>query len=436
MQCMRTLRGLSVVTILHAGAALAESGPFALPAEGDCAASRVPVSVAAAPPSYVVGDVVTREKLEALRPLLPPELWEQREHFFFDGMQMELGPCFRRYAPPDFFAEVTRAESPSSRLLENGGLEAGRAGLPFDPASLTADDPEVGQKWAWNASRRWQAGGQFGEVRLVYVDGGKTTVRIVGDHFLALLEGRADLPVSGYRIPWARGERWVAGGRSRDPSAGGRCAFRQLRASEADANPALSDGVFFFSSEMQKPERVGWDPESPLVTCAYARGYYLPRGGKVGRYRWKLVGVQDLVAPINGRLPAYPAEPERDFGPAGASLASERWELRRAIVLEAANGDRTLRQYLDLETLFPLYLVDGPTVIQNAGRWSGDRPGYPALREAPTPDPRVLDAVIGVMASKGSSEVVRVEAWESVALPPDGKPLRSLISTEALARER
>jgi uncharacterized protein DUF1329 len=431
---MKTFLSLWLAVCFSPYAAPAQPAPWVLPAEGDCGALRVSGAAGEAPPLYKPAQVVTREQLDSLQPLLPPEMWEQRELFFYDGMHLELGPCFRRYAPPDFFAESTRQFAGQSRLRENGGLVSAAAGLPFDPATLALEDPEVGQKWAWNVAHRYQAAGQFGDLRLVYMDHGKATVHIVGDFFLAQLSGRADLPGPDHRLPWTRSERWVAGGRTRDPSSGSRCAFRQLRSTEADADPAAADSLFFFSSEMVRPERVGWDPEFPLVACAYQRGIYLLRGGKVGRYRWRLVGVRDVVAPINIVRPSYPEDPERDFGPSGASLASDRWELRRVLVLEAGDEKHPIRQYVDLETLLPLLLVDGPILVQTAGRWSEDRPGYPAWPNSTPQSARILDPVVTVIADR--LEVVRVEAWNSVGLPPAEKNLRNLVSTEALTRER
>jgi hypothetical protein len=38
----------------------------------------------------------------------------------------------------------------------------------------------------------------------------------------------------------------------------------------------------------------------------------------------------------NAANAAYPTEPNRDFGPSGLSWASDRWDLRRALVLEGA----------------------------------------------------------------------------------------------------
>jgi hypothetical protein len=377
---------------------------------------------------------VTFAELDSWQRLLAPELWDRRDLFFFDGMRIELGPCFRRYAPPEFFGESTREYSGQSKLLENRGMAGDAPGLPFDPARLTEKDPEIGQKWAWNVARRYRAAGQFGELRLVYVDHGKTTVRITGDFFLAQLLGRADLPGPDHRPSWARSERWVAGGKTRDPSTGRRCAFRQLRSADADANPARQDDLFFFSSEMVRPERIGWDPEFAMVACAYQRGFYLPRGGRIERYHWRLVGVRDVLAPINIVRPSFPEDPERAFGPSGASLANDRWELRRVLVLETEDGSNRIREYVDLETLFPILLADGPVLVQSAGRWSEDRPGYPTWKGSPPRPMRVLDTVVTVMVI--GQEVVRTEAWNSVGSAPEETALRNLVSIEALNRER
>ena len=35
--------------------------------------------------------------MKLVDPLLPPEIWRNREQFFHDGMRLEIGPCHRRY---------------------------------------------------------------------------------------------------------------------------------------------------------------------------------------------------------------------------------------------------------------------------------------------------------------------------------------------------
>ncbi|MEE9608569.1 MAG: DUF1329 domain-containing protein [Myxococcota bacterium] len=415
--------------------------PWALPEPGDCGAARDSAEDALpAPFPLSPGDVVGFEELAALERYLPAAVWRRRDAFFFEGMRIEIGPCFRSYTPPAFFAEATRAFAGRARLLPDGGLADAPAGLPFPPTAIAPDDPQAGQKWAWNAVRRYRGAGRFGELRVTYLEVGQETAHLVGRHFVALLMGRADLAETSYGVPWQSKRRWVSGGTTRDPSSGSRCAFRHYRAARAASDADSSDDVFLRSSATRKTERVRWDAQFPLLFCAYERGVYFPHGGKVGRYRWRVAGVRDLVAPINAVTPAYPEDPTRSFGPSGASLARDRWELRRTLVLEAPLGAAgRVRRFVDLETLFPLYQVENPgggddLILQYAGRWSEDRASYARWPDAPKRPVRAIDPVVQVRV--GGSEVVRVETWDAVAVPPEERSLRRLTSQSSLARAR
>ena len=182
---------------------------------------------------------------------------------------------------------------------------------------------------------------------------------------------------------------------------------------------------------MRRAERVGWDPELPMLACAYSRGFHLARGGRVDRYRWELAGTQDLLFPINlGNDPPDTA--------VGASLGRVRFELRRTLVLETEGEGLKVRRYFDLETLFPLLLIEthrgARTISLEAGRWSGDRPGYPDLGALPGPEVKVLDPVLRIEFN--AVEGVRTDAWETTAVPPVGMKLRREVSPGALTTER
>ncbi len=440
---LASIAGLgSALLLAPAGAGqerIADASPWALPDPGSCA-DRGSATPDGQPPSSALleGAVITFDRLGVLEDYLPPEVWEWRDRLFHEGMRLEVGPCFRRYAPPEFFRAATLEHSGRAKLLAGGGLVEATAGLPFDPEAIEAEDAQAGQNWAWNVARRWRGAGRFGDVRVTYSDAGGTSTHLVGDHFVALLMGRADLRETGYQLSWAKKDRWVAGGKARDPSTGGRCAFRHYRGVEFDESRDTRDDVFFSSSQMRKPERVGWDPEFPLLACAYERGFYLPRGGAVQRYRWRVAGVRDLLAPINAKNPVYPINANRDFGKWGASFATDRWELRRVLVLEATPPGWTIRRYVDLETLFPLYhaedLNGAQTIIQYLGRWSEDRDEYPRLPSAPDQPVRVIDPVAQVNVRAG--EVLRIEAWQTVAVPNKPGSLRRLVSMTSLAKSR
>ena len=73
-------------------------------------------------------------------------------------------------------------------------------------------------------------------------------------------------------------------------------------------------------------------------------------------------------------------------------------------------------------------------ILQYAGRWSEDRKGYPAWADAAQRPVRAIDPVATVMVL--GNEVVRTEAWNTVALPPSPASLQRLISTRSLSMGR
>jgi hypothetical protein len=79
----------------------------------------------------------------------------------------------------------------------------------------------------------------------------------------------------------------------------------------------------------------------------------------------------------------YPTDEERSYGPSGLSLATDRWEIRRAVVIEGARKRvqdklRKIVLWVDALTGQPLYLVSRRPngLIYEVGifmgRYSGD----------------------------------------------------------------
>ena len=56
--------------------------------------------VAPGAPTFKEGDTISFDTVESIRPFLPPEFWDNRDFFFYEGMSMEIGPSFRDYSPP------------------------------------------------------------------------------------------------------------------------------------------------------------------------------------------------------------------------------------------------------------------------------------------------------------------------------------------------
>jgi hypothetical protein len=164
-------------------------------------------------------------------------------------------------------------------------------------------------------------------------------------------------------------------------------------------------------------------------------------------YAAKVVGLHDVLAPINLATPVWPANEDRDFGPWGLSFASDRFELRRAIVLDAtqrdaADASETARMtlYVDLQTLQPLYVAtfDARGEMTNVGmyasRWSEDRSDYPRWPDDPAREVRVLDPVGAAFANLSESGSWRRESWELVSTPPPDDEVKRRISTGELTK--
>jgi hypothetical protein len=491
--------GALALALAAATPVTAESDPWQLPTAGACSPSgglRGSDDDAAARFPYRSGDAVELAKLSTLRSFLPPELWEQRERFFFEGMRLEVGPCFADYAPPAFYAE---AAQPAAVRLTDGGLEGYRAGAPFPARGLAADDPDVAAKWAWNAALRYQGAGPSGKFRIVdFQRGQDQTFTHEGEFFLFQLLHRADL--ADGKLPFADDALFAAGGRFLEPFPARHFAWRQLRPADALRNPDATDDLYAYLPEYRRVRRLPAARLESLYLPLYGVGGQIqqglavasgPSGGsgvsgaggagggvsagggaaslgdpgpdvggdvptarsgfeglalRPNLWRWRLVGVRDVLAPINLRSALYPADANRSFGPSGLSFANDRWDLRRALVLEARakdaaapDGEARVIWYFDLQTLTPLYTMsfdaqDRPMDVGVfAGRWSEEREGYRPWPggDAKDKDVRVIDPVGAAFATSADTGWRR-ESWDVVSTPPSEGELRELISVSEL----
>src|SRR5271157_3503056 len=253
----------AVLAAWPAGApAGSESGPWALPPAGSCAPSGGlrgwPIGQDAPPIPFQTGDVIDLGKAEVLKNYLPPALWEQRDHFFYEGQRLEIGPCFRDYAPPAFFQEVTEKERGKTHLQDNGGISGYRAGLPFPHDTIAPDDPQAGLKWAWNVAHRYQAGGLKAKFRVSDMVGRTGRAEpFEGELFVLSLSGRADRAAADYKVPGAGTQAWVGGGMMTEPFAAREYAWRQYRDTATLADPDRSDDLHAFLPEWRSSDRSG-----------------------------------------------------------------------------------------------------------------------------------------------------------------------------------
>jgi hypothetical protein len=472
----------------------APASPWDVPAEGSCdpkgGLRGWPLGDAAPALPFKPGDVVAKEQLAVLENYLPPDLWSHRERFFYEGMQLEIGPCFRDYSPPAFYREATQNFAGRARLLENGGLADYTAGLPFPPESIAAADPQAGIRWAWNVEHRYQGAGFRGKFRISDLVGriGRAEP-FEGSIFKMHMAHRADRAASDYIAPGASDKQWVAGGEYYQPFAAREYAWRQYRDLSAQADRARSDDLHAYVPNLRRVRRIAANQVEGLYMPQFSVGVVQSQqlaigggtpeaGGAVGSvgvggasgtlatkrsgfeglelrpllWKWNVLGVQDVLAPINARNPLYPAPEaaERNFGPWGLSFASDRWDVRRALVLEGAaveqtpGGDQAARlvQYFDLQTGAPLYsmtyddkgrLIDLGMFV---GRWSEDRSDYPRWPDDPAREVRTIDPVGAAFANLSEGGSWRRESWDVVSTPPDDRTLKTQLSVNNLTKGR
>jgi hypothetical protein len=477
----RTL--VALVSLCARGAA---ADPWALPPEGSCESAVVGDSSApledVAPAPLAPGSVIDAESARRLRGWLPEAIWAERERFLYEGMALEIGPCFRDYAPPAHFAAATERFRGRATLLDDGGLAGHVAGLPFAPDAIDPADPRAGERWAWDAVSRWQAGGFRGRFRVVDLVGriGRAEP-FEGEIWKLELAHRADREADGWRVPGTEPFRWVVGGRFRMPQNARDFAWLQFRDVASASEPARSDDLHAWMPSLRKVRRLPAHGIEGIFVPTFSVGVSIQQtssaavegGASIGtidagatpdslepkrsgfeglelrpqRWRFRVARVQDVLAPLNAAKPAYPAEPDRDFGPYGLSWASDRWDLRRALLLEgtlretdATSEVSRLSLWLDLQTLHPLYWVSYDArrepidVGYFVGRWSEDRPDYP--RGTGGEPARVIDSVGEAFANLKLKGSWRRESWDLVSAPEPDKDVRRALSINNLNKGR
>src|SRR5262249_48145117 len=274
----------------------------------------------------------------------------------------------------------------------------------FPPATIAANDPRAGAKWAYDWLNRWGGAGTFGEYLLSVVNDKGVAEQWSTKSFHLQIDGRADRAKDGYVYPAELDAAWASGGVTRTLRTGDECIYRQY------ATGGRTPSLFMGTNDSRKMRRVAPpDSESAIRGClvgaAIGAGLFL-HGGSVALHDWKVRGVFDLLAPINTARNTWPVDKDRGYGPGGISFADDRWGQRRVIALygQVSDGSGQLQDgtvpftwSLDLQTLVPLYSAAYRKSGEAAGvgyfvwRWSEDRPDYPHWPDDPARAVRVLD---------------------------------------------
>ena len=464
------------VLVVPAAATLADV--FDVPPEGSCAPRPMqwtPDEKKAedlVPPAFKPGQRVEFTDIARLHGWLPDEVWDRRELFFFEGMDLEIGPCYRRYPEPAYFTDASNANA--GRVSLDGsenlvGYEG--AGLPFALKSLDDSAPAFAAKLAWDYRFRYQAAGFRGDFRITQITkGGRDLEQFSGSFFFFPLRG-----VPGTKTD-DRKQLFAAGGTFQSPELARGLAWRQYQSTAVETDYKASDEVFVYLPDERKVRRSPPQLAEGVFVPSFTRansvgniGLNMPDGtmndvgnpaiaageplrkGFVGlvirpnAYEWTLGGARDLLAPANVRASGYPPDASRNFGPSGLSLASDRWDLRRAIEIRGKRKERdgnvgSITLWVDALTLQPLYWVSrrGNGAIYEVGifahRWSAED-GKTAQWQGNGAGFGVMLPVAQSFAVSGEGGGWRRESYVLASEPPPDEDVHEYLSVQGLQRK-
>jgi len=444
--------------LIVAAALWVAASPPAQRASAEALTDAPPLPVA---PSFAEGDVVAFGDVAQLRGWLPEAFWEKRSFFFYEGMQLEIGPVQRDYAPPEVYRAATRANRGRAKLGRDGILEGYVAGQPFPIDEISCSDADAGTKHIWNFVHRWQGFGAKASFRYAYLDRGELLpLYYQGTTSAWLLKHRPEPQFAGQGGDVFEDERrmMVIGFEVDAPSQakGTRTLTYRYAASFGPPDVAPPEDTWLYSRSVRRVRKISQNQRSAAVAGTdFSFDDLFTFSGLPAQYDWQCIGEARLLAPMNTTRLGYPytaAEGEASFGPTGLSYANDRWELREAIGLEMTPRDpehpysrKTL--WLDRQTMQPLYSFAYDRagalwkIIHHNHRWSEDALGeetaqgwYPGWDSVPRPrDLRVVsDSIANVQTGTGN----RLDFWNSHGTAPELRELRRYIDIQRLRSGR
>ena len=406
-------RGVLACTLLIA--------PLAASAQEDTASGA---------PTFREGDVITADRIDAIRPFVPPEFWSNRDFFFYEGMQLEIGPFHRDYSFPPVYQEATKKFSADVRLGPSNSLVGYRAGQPFPMEDIDCEtDPQAGAKIAWNFVRRWEgAGGKAsfyysywdrGEELPLYYEGNSAGVSLAYRPEPQYDENDGDL--------FRREKRYTAGGpevTAPFDARGIMLLSYRYKSSYDHPDDAKNDDTWVYVPRLRRVRRISTAQRTDAVSGTdFTFDDLFSFNGVVPQYEWSCLGEMDLIAPMNSKVKAFPYERDHNFGPYGLSYADDRWEMRHAVKIRfvPTNSDHPYKHkdiYIDKQSMEPMYSFAYDKkgelwkVIWHNHRWS-DEPDFPEYTGwEGVPEPRdlavVSDTIVNVQTGTGN----RIEFWD------------------------
>jgi len=409
----------------------------------------------AAGPAFKEGDVITLDKVEVLEKYVPKEFWDNRDFFFYEGMQLRIGKTDFDYTPSAAYQGATEKNSKAS-IGPDGSLAGYAMGQPFPMAKIDCKgDPNAGVKVAWNLDHRWDGEGGTATFIYSYWDRGeRLPLYYEGKSRRVWVAARVEPEYAATDGDVFRGEarKRVNGIEVEAPfdSRGLTLLTYRYKASEEPLAQTKNDDTWVYSPTLRRVRRISSAQRADAVAGTdFTLDDLNSFDGIVPQYEWKCLGEQDVIAPMNSQIKGYPEDKDHNFGPFGLSFADDVWDVRHAIVVQfeprAADHPYSKKViYVDEQTAEPLYSFAYDRkgelwkLIWHNHRWSQD-PSFTKVYhgwtgvEPPRDVMTVSDVIVNVQTGTGN----RIEAWDRNGVPFDSKgALRRYIDVNRLTKGR
>ena len=389
-------------------------------------------------PTFQEGEIITFEEIEKLRPFLPPEFWDNRDFFFYDGMRLNIGPFHYDYSPPPEHIAATERFRGEARIGPDGSLENYTAGDPFPIDEIDClGDSDAGVKVMWDFDYQWDGDGaratffysywDRGEELPLYYEGTAKTIRLSNRIEARYLDKNQGDIFRGEKRKSAFGIEVQAPFDAR----GIALLTYRYKSSNKPPSEAKDDDTWVYVPTLRRVRRISAAQRTDAVAGTdFTFDDLGSFAGIVPQYEWTCLGERDVIGPMNSRVKAFPYDKEHNFGPYGLSYADDSWELRTAFVIrmEPKNADHPYHHkiiYIDKQTLMPLYSFAYDRkdelwkVIWHNHRWSEDTSltgawytGWEGIKVAR--DLRLVsDTIANIQTGTGN----RIEFWDSHGMP-------------------
>jgi hypothetical protein len=407
-------------------------------------------------PTFQEGDVITFEKLEEIKPFLPTEFWANRDFFFYEGMQLEIGPFYRDYSPSDAFKATTTKYKGQPRIGPDNSLENYRGGQPFPMDEIDCEnDPMAAVKIMWNFDYRWNGAGNTATFYYSYWDRGEELpLYYEGEGKNAVLSHRIEPQYEKTGGDVFRGEKrkFAFGVEVVAPFDARGIMLMSYRYKSADSarTEAKNDDTWVYVPTLRRVRRISTAQRTDSISGTdFTLDDLGSFAGIIPQYEWECLGEMDLLAPNNTRVKGFPYSRDHNFGPYGLSFADDRWEMRKAVKIRMIpkNGDHPYHHkdlYLDKETLNSHYAFAYDQkeelwkILWHNKRWSEDDltenyyPGWEGV-DKPRDQRLTSDIITNVQTGTGN----RIEFWDTTGEPFKSKgKIRRYIDVGRLTKGR